>query len=512
MRLATPEQMREIDARMIEVYSVPGLLLMENAAVMTARAMAERWPVETHPRVAVVAGAGNNGGDGLAIARLLHTRGYRVRVWLTAPPEALTGDAAQNQKYVSALEIPVSDGTAAAALKKGLGESDLVVDALFGTGLSREVTGAYAAAVGAINGSGKPVISADIPSGIDGQTGRVWGCAVQAALTVTYGLAKTGHLLYPGRSHTGELVVAPIGIAAECVEAAGVDAFTLMPEEITAMLPRRKITAHKGDCGHVGIIAGSAGMAGAAGLAASGAVRGGAGRVSLACPEPACAAAVSVAPEAMGVALPADGAGLLSAGAIDRIDRFIKGKDVIAMGPGWGRGGDLCEIARHILESCPLSMVVDADGLYAVKDIPDIWSTRSCSTVITPHPGEMAYLSGESAEAIAADPMGAARAYAAHHGIVVVVKGAATVVASPEGRTYINATGNPGMATGGSGDVLCGLIAALIGQGMDAFDAATLGVWLHGRAGDIVAARTAVWPMSASDIAYTLKDAWHSVS
>lgn len=511
MRLAKPAEMRGIDQRMIEGYGVPGLLLMENAAAMTTGAIAERWPEADFPDAAVVSGAGNNGGDGLAIARLLHGRGYRVRIWLMAPAERLKGDAAANAGYAAALGIPLEDGNDAVMLQEGLKEADIIVDALFGTGLDREVAGAYADAIDAVNGAGKPVVSADMPSGIDGCTGQVWGHAVKADLTVSYGLAKTGHFLYPGRAHTGELIVAPIGIAPECVEAAGLNTFTLTEDEAAAMLPRRAVTAHKGDCGHVGVIAGSAGMAGAAGLCAMGAVRGGAGRVSLGCPEPAYAQAVSVAPEAMGAALPADSAGRLSDGALAGIDVFLEGKNAVAMGPGWGRGGDLCTIARHILAACPLSMVVDADGLYAVKDIPGIWAERKGPTVITPHPGEMAYLLGKSAKAIAGDPMDAARTYAAHHGIVVVLKGAATVAASPEGRTYINATGNPGMATGGSGDVLCGLIAALSGQGMDVFDAACLGVWLHGRAGDLAAAHTGIWALSASDIAASLPDAWRSV-
>jgi len=511
MRLASPEQMQGIDRRMIVGHHVPGLLLMENAAAMTAQAIGERWPVEDHPRTAVVCGAGNNGGDGLAIARLLHGRGYHVRVWLLKEAEALTGDAAKNVGYAKELGIPLEDGTDIENLKKGLAESDIVVDAIFGTGLAREVTGAYADAIEAINAAGKLVAAVDIPSGIDGRTGQVWGCAVRADLTVTYGLAKTGQVLYPGRSHTGELIVAPIGISPDCVDQAGPFACSYGDSEIRQFLPRRDLTAHKGDCGHVGIIAGSAGMAGAAGLSAMGAVRGGAGRVSLASPASAYDQAVSVTPEAMGVALPADEAGRLAVGALREIDAFLEGKDAIALGPGWGRGGDLCDIARHILASCPLSMVVDADGLYAVKDNPDVWADREGPTVITPHPGEMAYLTGESARTIAEDPMTAAHSYAQRHGIVVVLKGAATVVVSPDGSAYINGTGNPGMATGGSGDVLSGLIAALMGQGMEAYWAATLGVWLHGRSGDIASARTGIWAVKASDIAAALPDAWRSV-
>lgn len=512
MRLASPEQMQGIDRRMIEDHHVPGLLLMENAAAMTARAIDERWPVEAHPRAAVVCGAGNNGGDGLAIARLLHGRGYHVRVWLLKEAGALSGDAALNAGYAKELGIPLEDGTDTERLREGLYDTDIVVDAIFGTGLSREVDGTYAAAIEGINAAGKPVAAVDIPSGIDGRTGQVWGCAVHADLTVTYGLAKTGQVLYPGRSHTGELVVAPIGIAPDCVEQAGPFACTYGDDEIRELFPRRELTAHKGDCGHVGIIAGSAGMAGAAGLSAMGAVRGGAGRVSLACPVSAYEAAVGVTPEAMGVALPTDEAGRLSKDALDGIDAFLEGKDALALGPGWGRGGDLSDIARHILASCPLSMVVDADGLYAVKNSPDVWADRKSPAVITPHPGEMAYLTGENARTIAGDPMAAAHAYAQRHGIVVVLKGASTVVTSPDGSAYINGTGNPGMATGGSGDVLCGLIAALMGQGMEAYWAAVLGVWLHGRSGDIASAHTGIWALRASDIAAALPDAWRSVT
>ena len=511
MRLASPEQMQGIDRRMIEGHGVPGLLLMENAAVMTVQAMGERWPAVEYPRAAVVCGGGNNGGDGLAIARLLYGRGYRVRAWLLQEPASLKGDAAANAGYAQQLGIPLEDGADIAKLKEGLHAADIVVDAVFGTGLTREVTGVYADAIEAINSAGKPVTAVDIPSGIDGGTGQVWGCAVKADLTVTYGLAKTGQVLYPGRSHTGELLVAPIGIAPDCVEQAGPFDYTYGDDEIRELVPRRTMTAHKGDCGHVGIIAGSAGMAGAAGLSAMGAVRGGAGRVSMACPVSAYEAAVSVVPEAMGAALPADDTGRLSVDALGDIDAFLAGKDAVALGPGWGRGGDLSDIARHILASCPLSMVVDADGLYAVKDMPRIWADRKGPTVITPHPGEMAYLTGESARTIAGDPMAAARSYAQRHGIVVVLKGAATVVTSPEGSAYINGTGNPGMATGGSGDVLSGLIAALMGQGMEAYWAAILGVWLHGRSGDIASAHTGIWSLKASDIADTLPDAWRSV-
>lgn len=464
----------------------PGIALMERAAEAVAETAEGMCRESGARRVLVLCGGGSNGGDGLAAARLIHRRGIGVRVRLLADPASLTGDAAAN--YGS---LPVPCQTGFEPEEPG-DRSGLVVDALFGTGLSRDVTGETARAIGWMNGQRAPVLSVDIPSGIDALTGAVRGCAVRAAATVTFGCPKRGCLLYPGREHAGRLIVCDIGIPEEFVRTSCV---CWEASDAAARLPARPPDSHKGNYGHVAVVAGSEGMMGAGALCSAAAMRAGAGLATWIHPRDAAA---SPPWEVMTRPIAGRDGALCetSAGAVLRV---LEGKTVLAMGPGLGRAEGTGEMARRIVSETRLPLVLDADGIAAMAGHLGALRARGL-LCLTPHPGELSRLIGIPAADIAANPMGHAGRTAADLKAVVLLKGAATVIADPGGELAVNATGNAGMATGGSGDALTGLIAGLAAQGTGLFEAAAMGAWIHGRAGDLAAAELGMRPMTASDI------------
>ena len=492
--------MRALDRWTIE-HGTPGHVLMERAGAGAARTLRERLHRPRGP-VVVVCGRGNNGGDGFVVARHLRRARVPVEVWLAARPEEVRGDAARMlaawrraRGAVHALAAPAH----VEALARRLARAAPVVDALFGTGLNAPVTGVAAAAIAAINAAGAPVLAVDIASGLSADTGAPLGAAVRATMTATFGYPKVGQLMYPGVEHTGLLAVVDIGIPPEALATVAPRIMLLESEEVGALLPPRRRDAHKGAFGHVLVIAGSRGKTGAGLLAAQAAARSGAGLTTLAVPATLQAVLEAQVREAMTAALAdtGDGAAALADGAA--VNALVADREAVVCGPGLGQAAATRALVAHVVRQCAAPLVLDADGLNAVAGSA-LLRDRPGPTVVTPHPGEMARLQSGDTARVQADRLGAARAFARAERVVVVLKGARTIIASPDGATAICPTGNPGMASGGMGDVLSGVIGALLAQGLAAYDAAALGVFAHGAAGDAVAARQGETGLLASDL------------
>jgi len=495
--LVGAEAMRALDRHTIEKLGIPGELLMECAGrLVAALAEAELPPGR---RVFVLCGPGNNGGDGLVAARHLHLRGVPVTGVLAADPARLRGDAARNLERAERCGVPFAGPRWRAE------PGDVLVDALFGTGLARPLEGEAAAAVRRILAR-RPhcfVLSVDLPSGLDADTGQPLGACVQADLTVTLGLPKLGLALEPGRSLAGRVLVGRIGIADEAPGVA-IRASLLTRRSAGALLPLRPADGHKGDFGHVLVAAGSRGKVGAAALTAEAAARAGAGLVTVACPAGANTILQVRCREAMTAPLAESAKGELAPEAAEPLLALARERDVLALGPGIGRGAAPRELVRLVVPRVSVPLVLDADGLFAFAGDPEALRACSAPRVLTPHPGEAGTLLGMKAAEINRDRVSAALRLAERSGSVVVLKGAATVIAEPGGRVRVNPTGGPVLATGGTGDVLTGVIAALLGQGLEPFDAASLGSFLHGAAGDRLSKTTGSAGALAGEIARQL--------
>lgn len=521
--------MRALDRHTIETIGVPGALLMESAGRAVAEvALAERAAAGGGV-VLVVCGAGNNGGDGLVTARHLALLGVPVRVALVADPRKLAADAAANLARARAAGVRIETGSVRTT------GAVVIVDALFGTGLARVVTGAPAAAIRRI-AAARPaarVVAVDLPSGLDADTGQVHGVAVAADVTVTIALPKLGLALEPGRSLAGRVLVARIGVA-DAAPGVAADAELWSERGAAAHLPARPAEGHKGSFGHVLVIAGGRGTTGAAALAAEAAARAGAGLVTIACPAGVNEILEVKCTEMMTAPVPDGAEGGFAATALEPLLALAAARDVVALGPGIGRSEDVRKLVPELVAHVPCPLVIDADGLFPFAASGGARAPRAAAlgalkarraaTILTPHPGEAARLLGIPAAEINRDRVGSARRLAGLSGAVVVLKGAATVVAAPDGRVAVNPTGGPWLGTGGTGDVLTGLIAALLGQrtgdrpgagrmrrggrapAVGAFESAALGVWLHGRAGDRLAARRGASGVLAGEVAAELPE------
>jgi len=494
----TAAEMAELDRRTIEEIGLPGSVLMENAGRGATRAIVARFGRRPVP-AAIVCGTGNNGGDGFVIARLLVGLGFHPRVAILGARERVHGDAAIHLGALSRSGGDVDQIADAAAFERwtgSLGSCEFVVDAIFGTGLHSEVTGLARAAIDWLDRQPAPVVAVDVPSGIDASTGQVLGAAPACALTVTFGFPKLAHVLPPGCELCGDVRVVDIGIPGALLAGTAPQARWLTASEAARLVPSRPGQAHKGTFGHLLVVAGSKGLTGAATLASIAALRAGAGLVTLAGP-----VAAAIAPEVMSAAIPDGGRGFLTGDAFDAIARLASNKQALALGPGLGRADETRALVRRLVAELAVPMVVDADALIAVADEPAVLRSPRAQRILTPHPGEMGQLAGMSAAAVQADRLGVARRFARDHGCVVVLKGAGTVVAHPDGSASINSTGNPGMSTGGMGDVLTGIVGALLAQRMSAEHAAELGVYLHGAAGDRSVREVGSTGLLASEVA-----------
>jgi hydroxyethylthiazole kinase-like uncharacterized protein yjeF len=479
-------QMRAADAAAIR-GGVPSATLMENAARGVCDLVGREFAAWR--RIVVVSGPGNNGGDGLAAARLLDGIGFSVRVFTLGSPDAYRGDAAANavraREAGIALE-PLARAGGPASLSRALGEADGVVDALFGTGLDRPLTGPAARTVAAINAAGRPVVAADVPSGLSSDTGEIRGKAVRAAATVAFAAPKVCHALPPARRLCGRLVVADIGIPAELLAGRGHRLFLATADAVRDLLPLRDLGAHKRDLGSIAVIAGSRGKIGAAVLAARGALRAGAGLVTVFCPASLETVIVAALPEAMTAGLAEEDGSLAAAAGADLVAR-LEDFDAAVLGPGLGTSPGAVVAIRTIVLGTRLPLVLDADGLNAFSGRPRALSRRRGPTVATPHPGEAGRLLGRSAHRVQSDRLRAAGVLARTTACCVLLKGEASLTAVPGGRVVVNPTGSPLLATAGSGDVLAGVIGALLAGGLRAEDAAAAAAWLHGAAGERLA-------------------------
>jgi len=513
MKVVSADTMNQVDRRAIAEFGIAGAALMENAGRACVDEIVAEYGPRGKYRAVIIAGRGNNGGDGYVIARLLLQKGWEVRVCILAEQGQIGGDAAVNLEKLPPAVVAFCSGTGRLAdlFEEEIPRAGVIVDAMLGTGLNSDVAGVYRKAVELINASGLPVLAVDIPSGIHGTSGLVMGDAVRASVTVTFAFAKLGHVLYPGTEYVGRLVVADIGIPQQLMETAASHDF-LIAGEVRPMLRLRGRQAHKGHFGHSLIIAGSTGKSGAAALSANSAVRAGSGLVTLAVPESLNPILEIKTTEAMTVPLPDSGSGCLVTGALTDILELLPGKDALAIGPGLGRRSETVSLVLSLVEEVELPMVIDADGLNALaEDIKVLRRKKSSAMVLTPHPGEMARLLGASISEVEAGRIPLAREFARNYGVYVILKGARTIIASPDGMVAINGSGNPGMASGGMGDVLTGIICSLLSQGYTAWDACRLGVFMHGFAADLVAKEKGEIGISAMDVQEKLPYAFNNL-
>ncbi len=502
MNVVTAEEMRRLDADALTTYGIPVAILMEQAGMGVVREMERRFGDPAGRTVVVLAGKGHNGGDGLVAARHLLQRRALVRVFLTFPADASRGDTTTQSRILRNLGGRLLDPSVydRAQFRSALQEADLVIDALVGTGLSAPITGLAADLIADLNASGKPVIAVDIPSGISADTGEALGSAVRAALTVTFALPKRGHFLPPGSDHTGELRVVDIGIPRKAIERAELPLSVFTAEDAAAVLPGRPREGHKGTFGHVLVVAGSEGKSGAAMLTSRAALRAGAGLTTLACPESVLRSGEDKPAEIMTLPLPETPEHTIAARALDILFAAAKHATVVAIGPGLSTHPETLSVIRELVARLSLPMVIDADGLNALADHLESLKRPHAPMALTPHPGEMGRLTRLGSREVQRRRIDLAMEFARSHQVVVALKGARTVTASPDGKATLNPTGNSGMATAGAGDALTGVIAALMAQGLAPAEAARLGVYVHGSAGDLVAGERGERGMLAGDL------------
>lgn len=502
MKILTSSQMKEIDRKAIAELGIPGTVLMENAGIRVVEVLAHAVEdLETATDVVIVAGKGNNGGDGLVVARHLHNMGLRPSVLLLASKDEVRGDAGVNLSIVLNMGIPVSEVLSPEDWKrhrKTLTRADLIVDALFGTGLTKPAEGLYARVIEDINAAPGFKAAVDIPSGLSSDTSNIIGPAVRADLTVTLAAPKIAHVLPPAEDHVGRLFVAPIGIPPALFDDPRLKVEWVERGNVLPLFAARKPDTHKGTFGHVLVVAGSRGKTGAASLAAKAALRMGAGLVTVATPSSCLPMIARHMAELMTESLPETPEGTIGARGLSRVLELLKGKDAVLLGPGISTHPETVKFVLALLPRIRIPMVIDADALNILSSKPD--TALRAPAVLTPHPGEFARLAGLTPTAVLENRLELAASFAANHKVHLVLKGHRTLVACPEGCVHVNSTGNPGMATGGSGDVLGGMIAAQLAQERDVEAATVSAVYAHGLAGDMGAAALGEKSLTAGDI------------
>ena len=503
--------MRDLDRRAVADLGISGATLMENAGRGAATALIGLLGGLGAPRqgarVAIVAGKGGNGGDGFVVARWLRRRGLRPVVLLAARPQDVTGDASAKLAALRRAGVsPVAIEDAAAASAR-LREAHVVVDELLGTGTRGAPTGLTAALIERINESGRPVVALDIPSGLPADGGPPAGPAIRAAATLTFAGLKYGLVQPPGLDFAGRVTVIPIGIP-DAEIARGIRAWVIERADVAAHFPPRPREAHKGTYGYLLIVGGSLGKTGAAVLAARAAMRAGGGLVTTATAASQQPVVAGLVIESMTEPLAETAAGTVALAARERVLELARTRDAVALGPGLGLPAETQELARELARDLDRPLVLDADALTALAGRLDLLRNAAGPRCLTPHPAEMARLLGTSVTDVQRDRVGAARGVASEYGVNVALKGATTVVAVADGRVFLNSTGNPGMASGGTGDVLTGIAGAFLARGMDAPDALMAAVYLHGLAGDVAAARLGEESLVASDVIESLPAAF----
>ncbi len=515
MKAVNGAQMGLIDKYSIEKLGIPGMVLMENAALQIVKHVDiffDNKPLK--PRaVTIVAGKGNNAGDAFAVARHLIIKGYSITIYCLFDKAFLVGDTLLNFDILHRLgaEVrPLYEAGHLIELEKDLSKAQLVIDGIFGTGFRGQVKGFPADVMDSMNRNSGYILSIDIASGVESATGRISESCIKADKTVTFELPKIGQLVYPGAAHTGELAVESIGIPRESVDSVDVDTFLTDIQTVRKMIPERAPEFNKGSCGKIAVITGSTGMAGSGCLASKASLRTGSGLVYIGAPKSMLDIYQSVVPEAVGVGL-VEYNGVLGQNSIEGILKLIKKCDVAVIGPGLSSNEYIYYIISNLADKIDIPIVLDADALNVIAKDTSLFSKFGNKVVITPHPGEMARLTGLDVNYIQENRLEVARKYAKLWGVTLVLKGARTIIADSRGRVHINPTGNSGMATAGSGDSLTGIIASLMGQGADGVEAAVAGVFLHGLAGDYAAGQRGEYGLTAMDIVESIPEAIREV-
>lgn len=475
-------EMKQWEKQMMEAYKLPSLILMERAAQSVVKELTSgHYDLS---RVLIVSGTGNNGGDGLAVARMLGMRGISVEVCIVGALERISNDAKKQLEMYEAISgkfvtIPAYH------------EYTVIVDAIFGIGCNREITGAAAEAIEGMNQASAPILSIDVPTGISSDDGKICGCAVKADRTITFFAEKLGMILYPGREYCGKIKVEGLEVPFDKVKERHAVAYG---EEDLKKLPKRSGNSHKGTYGKVLVIAGSPKICGAAYLAAAGAYRIGAGLVKIYTPKENLAAMQILLPEALIEAYDR------SSPSAEQLKQCLDWADVVVLGPGFGTDHMAEKILKQVMEDCRVGLVIDADGINILAKNKNWFSKENASIILTPHIQEMARLIKDTKDNVSKNPIGVAKDFVENYPVTLVLKDAVTIVAKENESLYVNTSGNSGMATGGSGDVLAGMLGGLLAQGMDALEAARLAVYLHGKAGDAAAAAKSAYSMTAKDI------------
>jgi NAD(P)H-hydrate epimerase len=503
MYLVTAQQMKDMDRLTIQSFGIPGIVLMESAGRGTVDALFRHFPDVRHMKVGIAAGRGNNGGDGFVIARYLASDHIELAVYLLSERQRIRGDAATNLNLLDQMGVPVHEVPDMAAFEfhqDRMRQCNLWVDAMLGTGLKSDVRGLFKEIIDFLNTLQKPIIAVDIPSGLDSDIGKPRGCCIKATVTVTFGLPKIGHVVLPATEFVGTLEVVDIGIPPAVVDKVGPKHHLLTREMIKTCLKSRALQSHKGTTGHLLVIGGSPGKTGAAVMTSRAAMRAGAGLVTLGLPKSLNMAMESQLTEVMTVPLPENANQTLGLSAYERIMRLLESKKGLAIGPGLGTAKPTQNLVRRLIRTSPVPVVIDADGLNSLIGGLGCLKDLKVPVVMTPHPGEMARLVGTTPSQVQQERIREARNFATTHKVYLVLKGARTVVAHPDGTVFVNPTGNPGMASGGMGDVLTGMIAGLIVQGLSVGEALNTGVYLHGCAADFLARSMGPVGFLASDV------------
>lgn len=503
MQVCLAAEMRKIDKTAEELGGIPGIVLMENAALACVQTL-ETMPAPKK-RAGIFCGRGNNGGDGFAIARHLINRGWEVSVYLVCGT-AFVGDALVNYEILSKMGAKIIEVLDADFLEQEIRLQDVVIDAIFGTGVHGEITGIAADVIHAVNQFADNVLAVDIPSGVNSDTGEICGCAVKADITVTFAAYKLGMFLFPGANCMGKIVVADISIPEYIISGQSFTRYAIDEKLVKKLLPDRQENSQKGDYGKLLIVGGSKGMSGAPAMAAQAALKSGCGLVTVAVPESLHDILETKVTEAMTLPL-AEEDGHFAEDAIEPILEKMQDCDALLFGPGIGRKPCIGRLLEQILRHAKIPVILDADGLYAVAKNPEILDVCRCNLIFTPHAMEMARLLGMDVDAVENSRPVVAEQYAQEKGLTLVLKGKHTIVTAPDGTQYYNRTGNSGMATGGSGDVLSGMIAAFAARGLEETDAAVLAVYLHGSAGDFAAAQYGKESMTAASIIENIHNA-----
>lgn len=498
--------MKNLDTAAIDRFAIPGIVLMENAAAAVVQVIGSTFALTEESKCVIVCGKGNNGGDGFAVARHLNRLGVDVNLACFFDTSRLAADALTNYQIAGKLNIPkISD---IQDLELALADADFVVDALYGIGFRGRLRGDDQRIADTVNRFGKYVFAVDIPSGLNADTGKVTGSPIKADKTITFTAYKPAQFLFPAADYCGDVVVCDIGIPEQAIESEQIALETIERELVGTLLPKRRKNTHKGDYGKVFVVAGSTGMSGAAYLAGVSAARSGAGLVTLGVPENIHDIIEVKTTEVMSLPLPHE-QGSVSAAAEDIVIQHANASDVLLFGPGLSRSDEVAKLLLAVLPKCKVPVIIDADGINALAENKDLLLRRSCPVILTPHCAEMGRLIGADPKDVEADRLRAALTFANEYKVTLILKGHHTIVAGEDGRAYFNhLTGNAGMATGGSGDVLAGVLASLVAAGLKPMDAAVCAVYLHGLAGDIAADKAGMTGMLAGDIMDMLPQAF----